>query len=784
MAFPTLLSHLDAQELDQFDLFANFSQRKLAALSPNLRDAAGLADITNHMSAHRLFVPFTQGLLDELRERPLHPLDLVGMWMDATHVTGPEERGRMIMWAIGLDASGQRVPLTAIEGVEEDKSLVKAVTDNLRDRGVNVAKLLPTTDYGSALMPAMREAMAARLNELEPGIGWSPSRIQQLDLMQRCTFHFGVNIRKAAKLEDLGRKLVEATRAGTAGDFAVSDELMAKSMSTIGDTVLAREVRKIWQRSSPETALQQRKQVTAWLESMEQDKAAETLLNGFHAASTVQRLGISSWEVRRALRTTNQIEQPHSITSEREKFPAFKTSKDPDVRLRHFALMVAVAERGWKYVANEQALLDASFAIMRARHPEIGLSASLDRPGIVVVHDVDVPRDKQLHAKYALRDLADWADRKGKAVEFDRYVLESHSEGDAALMREAIRTPARPPVVVISGVRRAVDRDERLVAAVSQTALEIAPSLVGLDRAELEAKAADAQRASAELAGIAEEVDAWYARNEKTGARQLAAAWLGAAERTASPMTPSQRRLLGERRSEALSGEAFLWAKRWVAGLRADARAMTDAESPLVELDGAVARFERAATAVAASQVLAMHRRIDAAVEQAAEHPSAAPVGRLTAGRIKSKRYALGTTRADLLTACAQEWVTPLGKLPPHVLGRLDDDLGNPWRDLDPQAARALVEVEGERADIVGQRREAFRRAVDAELRGEEERAARCLESAAGLLPRLDAVDATLAELRHVDSELAARPEVALHAAVGQQLASPARELEGAGMDR
>jgi hypothetical protein len=776
MAFPTLLSHLEARELDQFDLFANFSQRKIAALSESLRDAVGWADVTHHMSVHRRFVPFTQDLLDNMRSRPLHELNLVGAWIDATKMGD-----HMVAWAIGLDTTGQRVPLTAVDGKEEDKALIWAMADNLHQRGVNLAELLPTADGGRRLLPALQEFMARRLGEVEPRLGWTAARVKELDLIQRCTFHLGVNVQKAATLEDLGKKLLAATEAGTAGRRAVSDDLKAESAHKIGATVLWQEVRRIWNRSTEASARQELKNVTAWLETMEQFDAADKLGASFDAAITVLRLGIDDWQVRRALRTTNPIEQPHSITSKRENFPAFQTSADPDVRLRHFVLMAAVAERGWQPVATESALVDASFKIMRGRHPEIGLGTSFDRPGFVVIHDVDFARGKELNAEYALRDVARWADRNGKAIELDAFALDGYPEAEASRLRDAVRPHVRPPVVAISGVRRAVDRDERLVAAVSQAALEIAPSLVGLDRAALEAKATDAQRASAELAGIAEEVDDWFARNEKTAGRPIAAAWLNADERPASPLTPTHRRLLGERRSEVLNGEAYLWAKRWMAGLRTDARAMTDAESPLVELQGAVARFDRAATALAASQVLAMHRRIDAALERAAEQPPAEPVGRLTAGRIKSKSRALGKTRADLLTGCAQAWSTPLGKLPPDVLARLDSDLGEPWKGLDPDAARALVAIEGELAGIVGRRRDAFRRAVDAERRDEHELAARWQEAAAGLLPQLDDVDAKLARVRNVDSDLAARPEVALHAAVGQQLASPARALEVAG---
>ena len=203
-------------------------------------------------SVSRRFVALTAQQMHAFLSRPVEDLDLRVVMID-----GKAFRDHCLLIALGVASDGEKHIVGLREGVTENSRVVKALLQDLVDRGVRTDRpVLFVIDGAKALRKAIREAFGA------------------LGVVHRCQFHKRMNV--------LGH-LPESMRPSV--DRALKDAWVAKN------TELAK------------------RQLERLARSLERDHpgAAASIREGLEETLTLQRLGISG-ALYRTLRTTNPIE--------------------------------------------------------------------------------------------------------------------------------------------------------------------------------------------------------------------------------------------------------------------------------------------------------------------------------------------------------------------------------------------------------------------------------------------------------------------------------------------
>jgi putative transposase len=321
-------------ELESYRLFASRDlltqaalDRMLAGLSTR-RYRTGLEPVgkkvepkaTSRSSISRRFVAGTKRKLAELFGRDLSQLDLLAIFID-----GIETADHTIVVALGVDADGHKHPLGLWEGSTENKTVCRALLNNLVERGLDTERpILAVIDGGKAIRAALKAAFGDRV------------------LIGRCRAHKRRNVLDHLPEDQrtfIGRKLDRAWRETDAGKAEQELKALAKQLET------------------------------------DHPGAAASLREGLEETLTVTRLGLSP-SLMRTFKSTNPIESMISVA--RTVTDNVKRWRNGAMILRWTAAGVLEAEKQFRRVNGHRDLQLLRFALDRSLPPaEDSLSATV-----------------------------------------------------------------------------------------------------------------------------------------------------------------------------------------------------------------------------------------------------------------------------------------------------------------------------------------------------------------------------------------------------------------------
>ena len=234
--------------------------------------------------------------LSAARMRPwvatrLDHLDLMVIQIDGVHMAD----GRLLVAAIGIDATGEKRPLGLVEGATENAATARALIANLIDRGLDPAvPRLFIIDGSKALSTAIRRAFGRD----------AP--------IQRCQVHKARNI-----LERLPKSMHASVRSVLRQVWELDDAAKAEKLLRN----LARRLEADW------------------------DGVAGSILEGLDEMLTVTRLGLPR-ELRRSLACTNIIE--NVMGTGRRVCRNAKHWRSPSMAMRWTAAAMIEAKKGFR----------------------------------------------------------------------------------------------------------------------------------------------------------------------------------------------------------------------------------------------------------------------------------------------------------------------------------------------------------------------------------------------------------------------------------------------------
>ena len=230
-------------------LMRGVSTRHYAAVIPELAETCGVSK----SAVSREFVEASAEKLKELSERRFDDVDLLIIYID-----GIRFGAYHVIAAIGVDAEGNKHVLGLREGATENAVVVKALLEDLVERGVQPGRRRLFVIDGSK---ALRQAIAAVFGADNP--------------VQRCRNHKVENV--MGHLPEDRKEQVKATMKAA---YRLEADEGIKRLKTQAD----------------------------WLQD-EYPSAAASLREGLEETFTINRLGLPP-RLRRCLATTNLIESP------------------------------------------------------------------------------------------------------------------------------------------------------------------------------------------------------------------------------------------------------------------------------------------------------------------------------------------------------------------------------------------------------------------------------------------------------------------------------------------
>jgi hypothetical protein len=272
-----------------------------------------------------------------------------------------------------------------------------------------------------------------------------------------------------------------------------------------------------------------------------------------------------------------------------------------------------------------------------------------------------------------------------------------------AVLDRAFEHAATPPDISAHPPEEA---SPAVLAGVELRVLEKAPRMVGTPDGLAEIAAGEAA-AHEELGVACGEASGWWNASRAAAARQIAAARLrdpaSAKPDRWFPLTPGRRLLLGEERARELRADAARLVGRASAN-QAFAKELRDFDGdPLAELGTAVNRVEGLTEAIAARREIDRRELFEAAVARTPDGERPPPEvsvrdsrGRPAKAPVARYRRALGR-HATALRRYSSALAPRLAELSPEQLGELVQELGEPWRDLDPDAGFRHARLEERR---------------------------------------------------------------------------------------
>lgn len=261
------------------------------------RDYAGAIDQClegygiGRSSVSRQWKAATAAELEKLCQRPV-PSDIKVLLIDAKYF-----RQECLVVALGVDSQGTKHVLGLWHGSTENSTVVKALLNDLRERGLNTeSSMLVVLDGAKALHKGVKEIFGS------------------LALIQRCRIH---------KLRNVVEHLPKEKRSQAAW-----------------------RLRGAWAKSTEQEAMKELRKVVQWLETIS-PSAARSLEEGLEETLTLQSLGMSK-ELITSFHSTNLIESCFSRTESWTH--RVKRWRDAKMVMRWGAAALLVAEAGFRRV--------------------------------------------------------------------------------------------------------------------------------------------------------------------------------------------------------------------------------------------------------------------------------------------------------------------------------------------------------------------------------------------------------------------------------------------------
>ena len=270
---------------------------------------------TSKSSVSRRFVTATRQRLTEFRSRPLGDR----RWL-VVYIDGFGFGDETMVGALGVDAEGNKVPLSVVHGTTENKAVCARLLNDIEDRGFDPAGgVLFVIDGGKAIYHAIRDK-------------WS-----DVAAVQRCRAHKYRNI---------------------------IDLLPAEHHAWV-----QRDLHRAWNRPTAGEAATGLKALAVKLERTHPDAAA-SLREGLAETVTINALGITGTTLARTLATTNPMESTVDIIKAHAR--NVKRWLPGDMRLRWAAAGMIAAEAQYRRVKGYRQLdtLGAALAARVSSHPD------------------------------------------------------------------------------------------------------------------------------------------------------------------------------------------------------------------------------------------------------------------------------------------------------------------------------------------------------------------------------------------------------------------------------
>lgn len=289
-------------------MLAGVSTRGYATvLEPAGAAVADASSSTSRSAVSRRFVAATKARLVEFRSRPLDDR----RWL-VVYIDGFGFGDETLVGALGVDAEGNKMPLSVIHGTTENKAVCRRLLDNLEDRGFDpAAGVLFVIDGGKAIYHAISDK-------------WG-----DVALVQRCRAHKRRNVIGLLPADHhawVNRQLNRAWQLGDAGEAEAA-------LRSLADKI---------ERTHPD--------------------AAASLREGLTETTTINRLGVTG-TLAATLATTNPMESTIDILKTHAR--NVKRWQGGDMRLRWAAAGMLAAEGQYRRVKGYRQL-DALAAAITA----------------------------------------------------------------------------------------------------------------------------------------------------------------------------------------------------------------------------------------------------------------------------------------------------------------------------------------------------------------------------------------------------------------------------------
>jgi len=269
-----------------------------SVLEPAGPEVEQTSSATSKSAVSRRFVEATRARLADFRSRPLGDRRWLVVYIDGFGLAD-----EALVGALGVDAAGNKMPLSVTHGTTENKASCKRLLDNLEERGFDAsAGVLFVIDGGKAIYHAVVDK-------------WGDTA-----LIQRCRQH---------KLRNVTDLLPESHHAWVRKELT---EAWAMPDASKAETALRNLAGKI-ERTHPD--------------------AAASLREGLSDTITINRLGVSG-TLAKTLATTNPMESTIDIVKVHAR--NVKRWRPGDMRLRWAAAGMLAAEAQYRRVKGYRQL--------------------------------------------------------------------------------------------------------------------------------------------------------------------------------------------------------------------------------------------------------------------------------------------------------------------------------------------------------------------------------------------------------------------------------------------
>jgi putative transposase len=710
--------------------------------------------------------------LEELNARRFDDVNLAAVMLDGTAVGG-----RTVLVAIGYAEDGTKLILGTAEDQFETEDLVAGLLRDLVKRGADLSNVLFTVDDGEQLRSGIK-AVCGENAQIQNCIVHVTRAVEGKDMPKLLFRGVDKPLHKALTNQNRNQGLTAAKRLANELEehgYAEAAEYLRQQATTIAQLRLGnpnraqmtevieateRRIEQLvprdlwigvkgrlyagWDDPNYPRALKRLEEEAQRLEADGYPNAAKSLRKRLVETLVVTKLGVTNPAVRDVVRTSNPLESLNGIIEAAEKRHHHPWASPPsDERERWVAMVLDFAVDNFTHVQHPEGLREMTLNVLKARHPDVDLDASLYPSGLVI-SSISVEPDArgQGKANAALADLLGWANRRGitvgvtpRALEtgvdtqrlsnwFESYGFAPNADRRVLVGSPMTRAPGPKVERVVAARAAEIEESPRwtadpldpyrhrigelLGARIGTRAIALAPQIAAQPDEEL-ARQEQVVRSRLEQAPLLRDrISEWLEKHGEGAARVVAIA-RGQAKRdgiaaegqpTPSPLD-RYRRVLGESaiaRIEARASELEAALDgRDDAVLRSWRDRLGDPFEPLA----AQANAWMADKAELAAMFVALRREITAREEMAmtaelvTRQPTGPPLERLeVSDRLTEACLCLGKEREKLLREHAASFVAQLDRADTAFLVAWRARLGDPFTALDREGALQTLRLE------------------------------------------------------------------------------------------